>query len=116
MNPNGNVPVAELEGQIMTKSYAILRHFSRVLGNQYDGDTEEEMLWVDRMCDIMIDWRTKFADAYFSEKQKEENESHCQMNRPRFMYGLKRRLTENKLAQGGPYVIGQKFTYADMVI
>jgi prostaglandin-H2 D-isomerase / glutathione transferase len=55
MNPTGNAPVVELNGQVMTQSYAIIRHFSRVLGNQYDGDKEEEMFWVDRMCDITID-------------------------------------------------------------
>jgi glutathione S-transferase len=116
MNPTGNVPVVELNGEIMTQSYAILRHFSRVLGNQYDCDTEEEMFWVDRMCDITIDWRRKFVDAYFSEKRKEEYESHCQMNRPKYMQALERYLTENKMAQRGPYVIGRKFTYADMVM
>ena len=63
LNPTGNVPVVELNGQIMTQSYAIIRHFSRVLGNAYDGDTEDEMFWVDRMCDNTIDWRTKFVDA-----------------------------------------------------
>jgi prostaglandin-H2 D-isomerase / glutathione transferase len=116
MNPTGNVPVVELNGQIMTQSYAILRHFSRVLGNQYDGDTEEEMFWVDRMCDITIDWRTKFVDAYFSEKQKEQYERHCQVNRPTYLHAMEMHLTENPLAQRGPYVIGQKLTYADMVM
>ena len=100
----------------MTQSYAIIRHFSRVLGNAYDGDTEDEMFWVDRMCDITIDWRTKFVDAYFSEKQKEEYDAHCKNNRPNYMDALERHLTENKYAQRGPYVAGQKFTYADMVI
>lgn len=70
MNLTGNVPVVDLNGQIMTQSYAILRRFSRILGNQYDGDTEEEMFWVARMCDITIDWRTKFVDACFSETQR----------------------------------------------
>jgi glutathione S-transferase len=116
MNPTGNVPVVELNGEVMTQFYAILRHFSRVLDNQYDGDTQEEMFWVDRMCDITIDWRTKLVDAYFSEKRKEEYESHCQMNRPRYMQALERHLTENEMAQRGPYVIGQKFTYADVVM
>ena len=115
MNPTGNVPVVELSGEVMTQSYAILRHFSRVLGNRHDGDTEE-MFWVDRMCDITIDWRTKSVDAYFPKKGKEECEGYCQMNKPRYLQALERHLTEKKLAQRGPYVIGQKFTYADIVM
>ena len=100
----------------MTQSYAIVRYFSRVLGDQYDGDTEGEIFWVDRICDNTIDWRTKFVDAYFSEKQKEDYESHFHMNRTRFMYGLELHLTKNKLAQRGLFVIGEKFTYVDMAI
>ena len=61
VNPTGNAPVVELNGEVMTQFYAILRHFSRVLGNQYDGDTQEEMFWVDQMCDITIDWPTKIG-------------------------------------------------------
>jgi prostaglandin-H2 D-isomerase / glutathione transferase len=33
MNQTGNVPVIELNGEVMAQSYAILRYFSRVLGN-----------------------------------------------------------------------------------
>lgn len=54
LNPTGNVPVVELNGKTLTQSYAILRHFARVLG-AYDGKTEEEKFWVDRVCDIAID-------------------------------------------------------------
>jgi glutathione S-transferase len=32
-----------------------------------------------------------------------------------YLRALERHLTENKMAQRGPYVIGQKFTYVDMV-
>jgi len=46
--------VIELDGKILTQSYAILRHFARLLG-QYEGTTEDEMYWADAMCDIAID-------------------------------------------------------------
>jgi hypothetical protein len=42
------------------------------------------------MCDITIDWRTKFVDAYFSKKGEEEHESYCQMNKPRYLQALER--------------------------
>ena len=54
MNPIGFIPVIELNGRILTQSYAILRHFARQLG-KYDGETEEEKYWADAMCDIGID-------------------------------------------------------------
>ena len=53
-NPLGTIPVLELNGRILTQSYAILRHFSRQLG-AYDGKTEEEKYWVDALCDVAID-------------------------------------------------------------
>lgn len=54
MNPLGFIPVIELNGRILTQSYAILRHFARQLG-KYEGETEEEKYWADAMCDIGID-------------------------------------------------------------
>ena len=54
MNPNATIPVIELNGKILTQSYAILRHFARQLG-KYDGQTEEEKYWADAMCDVAID-------------------------------------------------------------
>lgn len=56
MNPTGHVPVVELNGRILTQSYAILRHFARQLG-KYDGVTEEEKYWADAVCDIGSDCR-----------------------------------------------------------
>jgi glutathione S-transferase len=55
MNPTGNIPILEMpDGQILTQSYPILRHFSRILG-LYDGKTEGEKYFVDQICDIVID-------------------------------------------------------------
>ena len=54
MNPATTVPVIELNGRILTQSYAVLRHFARQLG-RYDGETDEEKYWADAMCDIVID-------------------------------------------------------------
>ena len=54
LNPTGNLPVIELNGEVLTQSYPIMRHFSYLLG-KYDGETEEEKFWVDRLCDIAID-------------------------------------------------------------
>lgn len=54
MNPTANIPVVELNGRILTQSYAMLRHFARLL-NAYDGKTEDEKYFVDIITDIVID-------------------------------------------------------------
>ena len=54
LNPLATIPVVELNGQILTQSYPMVRHFARQLG-AYEGKTEEEKYWADAMCDIAID-------------------------------------------------------------
>jgi glutathione S-transferase len=58
LNPAATIPVIELNGRILTQSYAILRHMSRLLGGVYDGETEEEVYFTDLICDMIVDWRT----------------------------------------------------------
>ncbi len=53
-NPLGTIPVIELNGRILTQSYAILRHWARQLG-EYEGKTEEEKYWADAVCDATLD-------------------------------------------------------------
>lgn len=55
MNPTTNIPIVEMpNGKILTQSYAILRHWGRLLG-KYDGSSEEEKYWADAICDIVVD-------------------------------------------------------------
>ena len=60
MNPVKKLPIVELNGEILTQSYAILRHFARLLG-AYEGDDEEEQYWTDAMCDIATDCTWSFC-------------------------------------------------------
>lgn len=115
LNPVKSVPIVELNSQVLVQSYAILRHFSRQLG-AYDGSTEAEKYFVDAMCDIAIDWRTLFIQAFFSEKSEETYKAHCEGDRIRYLGALERHLTSNDLSRSGSFVIGKTFTYADMVI
>lgn len=52
-----SVPIVELGGKLFTQSYAILRHFARVLG-EYDGKTNEEKYQADVVCDIVVDCKS----------------------------------------------------------
>ena len=54
---NGGILV-EINGKILTQSYAIVRHFARQLG-AYDGKTEDEKYWVDAMCDLASDCKQR---------------------------------------------------------
>lgn len=57
INPTGNMPVVEMpDGTVLTQSYAIIRHWSRMFGS-YDGKTEKEKYWADAICDIVVDCR-----------------------------------------------------------
>ncbi|KAL8283290.1 hypothetical protein RQP46_005700 [Phenoliferia psychrophenolica] len=64
VNPVGSLPYLDLNGKIFTQSYPLLRYLSGKLG-KYDGKTAEEKYFVDIICDLVIDWRTKFVDTAF---------------------------------------------------
>ncbi|KAL8671809.1 MAG: hypothetical protein Q9168_003693 [Polycauliona sp. 1 TL-2023] len=114
-NPTTTVPIVEIDGKVLTQSYAILRHFARLLG-KYDGETEEEKYWVDAMCDIAADWRTQFVNAFFNPNKEETYPKHQQTARKDFLQAFEMHLTKHENSTEGPYVIGKTFTYADMVI
>ncbi|KAL8801512.1 MAG: hypothetical protein Q9182_004415 [Xanthomendoza sp. 2 TL-2023] len=113
-NPTTTVPVVELNGNILTQSYAILRHFGRQL--KYEGETEEEKYLADAMCDIAIDWRTLFVTAFFSPNKEETYPKHKETDRKHFLSALETHLKSHNLSQQGPFVIGKNITYADLVI
>lgn len=115
LNPTSTIPVIELNGRILTQSYAILRHFARQLG-AYDGQSEEEKYWADAMCDIALDWRTLFIIAFFSPDKDKLYPEHQKGNRANFLKALNQHLSSHDLSQSGPFVIGNTVTYADLVI
>ncbi|KAF2120496.1 glutathione S-transferase-like protein [Lophiotrema nucula] len=115
MNPTSTIPVIELNGNILTQSYAILRHFSRLLG-AYDGKSEEEKFFVDQICDIVIDWRSLFIQAFFSPNKDTTYPEHCKTCRPDFLKAINTHLMNNDLSQSGPFIIGDTFTNADIVL
>lgn len=114
-NPLATIPVVELNGRILTQSYAILRRFARQL-NAYDGTNEEDKYFVDLICDAGSDWRSKFVDAAFGPNPDKDVPVHNATARPAFLKGLNEQLQRHDSARAGPYVIGQTITYADLVI
>ncbi|ORY15638.1 glutathione S-transferase-like protein [Clohesyomyces aquaticus] len=108
LHPTANIPVVELNGKILTQSYSILRHFAQQL-ETYGGTKEEEKYWVDGVCDIAI-------DTFFSNDKENTYREHSQTTCPRFPKALETHLNSNTQSQNGPYVIGDIFTYVDMVL
>ncbi|KAF7885682.1 uncharacterized protein EAF02_004191 [Botrytis sinoallii] len=109
INPTGNIPVVEMpDGKILTQSYAILRHWSRLLG-AYDGKNEDEKYWADAICDIVI-------DSFFSDNQKEDYPKHQQGDQKKYLNAIETHLKGSELSKKGPFIIGNEITYADMVL
>ncbi|KAI0130374.1 glutathione S-transferase [Xylariales sp. AK1849] len=115
MNPTTNIPVVELNGRILTQSYAMLRHFGRLL-NAYDGKTEDEKYFVDLITDIVVDWRTLFVTAFLSDNAKEDFPKHQQTDRNRYLGAVEQHLKSHSAAQSGSFIIGHEFTYGDIVL
>lgn len=115
LNPTTNIPVVELNGRILTQSYAMLRHFARLL-NGYDGQTEDEKYFVDVITDIVIDWRTQFVTAFLSENAKEDYPKHKGGERKRYLKAVEQHLRTHSAAQSGPFIVGNTFTYGDIVL
>lgn len=114
MNPLKAVPVVELNGKILVQSYPTLRFLARTLG-AYDGTTSEEMYVVDQICDLGIDWRTLFVNAALGENAEVEYAKHVGEEGERGRYV--KAVEEHLAASGeGPFVLGERVTYADLVI
>lgn len=47
---------------------------------------------------------------------KETYPEHCKATRPRFLQALETHLKTYDLSRTGPYIIGQRVTYADLVL
>lgn len=60
--------------------------------------------------------RTLFVVAFFSPDKEKLYPEHKKGNRANFLKALNQHLSSHELSQAGPFVIGNKITYADLVI
>ncbi|KAF8608258.1 glutathione S-transferase-like protein [Ceratobasidium sp. AG-I] len=123
LSPTNSLPVVELAGAKYSQSYALLRLWARQLG-KYDGKTDLEKYYVDAITDIASDWRSKFVDSAFRTSKdgmgargdEKEMEYHKSFTVPKYASALNTHLSTNPLSSGGPFVLGNEITYADIVI
>ncbi|GKZ16507.1 hypothetical protein AbraIFM66951_000262 [Aspergillus brasiliensis] len=102
----GLVPALEYKGKILTQHIPILRYLSRDLG-RYDGETSWEKYIVDAVADIYIDWRSEWVSNFMHPSEKYKTEST-----PKYYALVGKYYAETE----GPYLLGEKVTYADFAI
>jgi len=60
--------------------------------------------------------RTLFVQAFFSPDKDKTYPEHCRGYRANVLKAMDEHLNTHSLSQSGPYVVGEKVTYADLVI
>lgn len=60
--------------------------------------------------------RTLFVKAFLGPNKETEYPEHCRTTRANFLKAIEEHLKACDLARRGPFVIGKRFTYADMVL
>ncbi|KAI2948949.1 hypothetical protein CBS147323_10980 [Aspergillus niger] len=102
----GLVPALEYKGKILTQHIPILRYLSRDLG-RYDGETNWEKYIVDVVADIYIDWRSEWVSNFMQASEKYKSETTAKY------YDL---VGKYYAETEGPYLLGDKVTYADFAV
>ncbi|KAH8669150.1 hypothetical protein BX600DRAFT_461285 [Xylariales sp. PMI_506] len=102
----GKVPVLEYNGENLTQHIPILRFLSRELG-RYDGETSLEKYIVDAVADIYIDWRFQWVASLKGANDEYKNV---------FVPNYHKVLAQYYSDRPGPYLLGDKITYADFAV
>ncbi|KAJ5454250.1 glutathione S-transferase [Penicillium daleae] len=102
----GKVPILEIHGLTLTQHLPILRYLARDLG-RYDGETNAEKYLVDAVADIYIDWRSRWV-----KNLDEKTEAY----KDGFVPESYKVLGEYYDDYTGPYLLGDKVTYADFAV
>ncbi|KAK4867778.1 hypothetical protein LT330_006669 [Penicillium expansum] len=102
----GLLPALEHGGSVLTQHIPILRYLSRELG-AYDGNTNWEKYLVDAVADIYIDWRAQWVAILKGVTESYKNEIV-----PAY-YDL---VAQYYSDVDGPYLLGDKITYADFAV
>ncbi|KAL7935411.1 glutathione S-transferase [Trichoderma chlorosporum] len=103
----GSLPVFQWQGHNLRQTLPILRYVAREIGG-YDGETSFEKYEVDAVADIYIDWRFKFAEQL--TKTTDDFKTDIV---PDFYRVLSQYYSDHP---EGPYLLGNKITYADFAV
>ncbi|KAI5461015.1 glutathione S-transferase [Mariannaea sp. PMI_226] len=106
LSKTGQVPVLEYNGKILRQHLSILRYLSREIGS-HEGDTSFEKYIVDAVADVHNDWRVQWVANLGKVTDEYKNE---------FVPKYYRILDDYYSERGGPYLLGDKITYADYAV
>ncbi|GAD93155.1 hypothetical protein PVAR5_1761 [Paecilomyces variotii No. 5] len=102
----GKLPALEYNGHVFTQHIPTLRYLARELGS-YDGETNRERYLVDAVSDIYIDWRFHWVNQ-LKGVTKEYKDDFI----PKYYNVISQYYTD----VDGPYLLGNKITYADFAV
>ncbi|UKZ88701.1 uncharacterized protein TrAFT101_004444 [Trichoderma asperellum] len=102
----GKLPALIINGTILNQHVPILRYLSRDLG-RYDGETNHEKFQVDAVADNYIDWRAQWVANIGNPSDDYKNKFL-----PMYYAAVAKYYSENN----GPYLLGDKITYADFAV
>ncbi|CAG8909084.1 unnamed protein product [Penicillium egyptiacum] len=102
----GQLPALEYKGSVYTQHIPTLRYFARELG-AYDGETNQEKYIVDAVADLYVDWRSQWAASLSGATDEYKNKVA-----PKYYSVIGQYYTDHP----GPYLLGDKITYADFAV
>ncbi|KAL5343902.1 glutathione S-transferase [Aspergillus crustosus] len=106
LTKTGLLPAFDYNGTIYTQHIPTLRYLARELG-AYDGETNYEKYIVDAVADVYIDWRSKWVASL-----KGATPEYKDVAAPQYYDVIGQYYAQNE----GPYLLGDKITYADFAV
>ncbi|KPM41717.1 hypothetical protein AK830_g4821 [Neonectria ditissima] len=100
------LPAFEYGGKILTQHIPTLRYLARDLG-RYDGETSDEKFIVDAVADVYIDWRFQWVTQLDKVTDEYKN---------KFVIKYYDVLDHYYSQSNGPFLLGDKVTYADFAV
>ncbi|ORX58122.1 class gamma glutathione S-transferase [Hesseltinella vesiculosa] len=104
------LPALEVDGILMNKTIPIMRYLARMLG-QYGGSSEAEWQYLDALADACSDWREDYRKHYYLDDWQIPEDHFTKVTFP-ILQSFEQALE----ALGGPFVLGEKITYVDILI
>ncbi|KAL7791502.1 glutathione S-transferase [Trichoderma ceciliae] len=102
----GQLPTLLINDIILTQHIPILRYLSRDIG-RYEGETNHEKFQIDAVSDLYIDWRVRWVEGLSGVTDDYKNNFV-----PQYYSVISKHYSENK----GPYLLGDKISYADFAV
>ncbi|KAJ6143689.1 hypothetical protein N7471_003142 [Penicillium samsonianum] len=106
ISQTGKLPVLEYNDKKLSQHIPILRYLSREIGD-YDGQTSLEKYLVDAISDIYIDWRTQWV-----ANMRKPTDEYMNDYVPNYYQALSQYYSDRE----GPFLLGNRITYADFAV